>query len=215
MAQTKEGACKAAAAHYDLPLQEYKKRLETQSYCNGCKQWKMRDAFAKDRSRNNGLKKKCCSCVKVKEPKKSRGMLGRRHSEESKAKMRKPRFGVKNLHRIGAKHSAEVRAKISVATRAKAWRGSQCPHWKGGITAENARARNCFEYREWRRVVFERDHYTCRHCGDNRGGNLNAHHIKGFSAFPDLRYELDNGITLCEECHEEVHRKERCYGSRD
>lgn len=205
MAQTKEGACKVAAAYYKLSLEEYKERLKTQSYCNGCKQWKMRDDFGKDGSRNNGLKKRCFSCVKVKEPKKSRGMLGRRHSEESKAKMRKPRFGVKNLHRIGAKHSPATRLKISRSLRKVARRGDQCHNWKGGVTAGNVKARQCAEYKEWRRLVYERDSYTCQHCGDKRGGNLHAHHKKGFADYPDLRYDVDNGLTLCTSCHSKVH----------
>ena len=56
--------------------------------------------------------------------------------------------------------------------------------------------------------VFERDNYTCRICG-KRGGELNAHHINHFSKYPDLRFELGNGITLCKKCYMEVHMRER------
>ncbi len=66
--------------------------------------------------------------------------------------------------------------------------------------------RNSVEYKKWRDAVFERDDYTCQHCHQH-GGKLNAHHIKPFSEFPQLRLEVSNGITLCEKCHKEVHKK--------
>ena len=65
--------------------------------------------------------------------------------------------------------------------------------------------RRTAEYREWRRSVYERDNYTCMLCGQ-RGGDLNAHHIKPYALYPEHRYELDNGITLCVDCHRGVHR---------
>lgn len=66
--------------------------------------------------------------------------------------------------------------------------------------------RNTKEYADWRKKVFERDNYTCQVC-KKIGGRLNAHHIKEYAKFPELRYEIDNGVTLCEECHKAVHRK--------
>lgn len=67
--------------------------------------------------------------------------------------------------------------------------------------------RNSKEYSEWRKAVFERDHYTCKRCGINRGRVLNAHHIKSFARYPELRFSVDNGITLCEQCHRKVHEE--------
>lgn len=66
--------------------------------------------------------------------------------------------------------------------------------------------RNSSEYSKWRTDVFERDGYKCQHC-DQVGGTLNAHHIKPFAQYEDLRLELTNGLTLCEDCHKAVHRK--------
>ncbi|KKL70926.1 hypothetical protein LCGC14_2100010, partial [marine sediment metagenome] len=54
-------------------------------------------------------------------------------------------------------------------------------------------------------VIKLRDDYTCQKCGDNRGGNLIAHHLFNFSDYPELRFSLDNGITFCEDCHKEFH----------
>jgi 5-methylcytosine-specific restriction endonuclease McrA len=61
---------------------------------------------------------------------------------------------------------------------------------------------------QWRKAVFMRDNYTCQHCQE-KGARLEAHHIKEYSKFPELRTELTNGITLCYDCHNKVHGKEK------
>lgn len=66
--------------------------------------------------------------------------------------------------------------------------------------------RHCIEYKVWRKSVFERDDYTCQSCGA-RGVKINAHHRKQYAYFPDARYSLDNGVTLCVPCHKAVHRR--------
>lgn len=81
--------------------------------------------------------------------------------------------------------------------------------WRGGITPENEKIRSSAAYSNWRTAVFERDDYTCQMCGQ-RGGKLNADHIKPFATHPDLRFDIDNGRTLCEPCH----RKTDTYGSK-
>jgi hypothetical protein len=72
----------------------------------------------------------------------------------------------------------------------------------------SAEGRRCVEYKTWRKRVFERDDYTCRRCGA-RGVRLNAHHTKPYALFPELRYCVENGITLCVACHKEEHRGKR------
>jgi hypothetical protein len=59
-------------------------------------------------------------------------------------------------------------------------------------------------YRIWKKKIFERDRYTCKKCGSNK--HLHAHHIKHRSKYPELEFDLDNGITLCKECHAEEHQ---------
>jgi transposase len=76
----------------------------------------------------------------------------------------------------------------------------------GNITRnpENKLARNRTKYRNWRKKCIVRDDFTCQACG-KMGGKLNVHHINNFSEFKELRYKVDNGITLCEECHRQFH----------
>lgn len=59
------------------------------------------------------------------------------------------------------------------------------------------------EIEVWRKLVFERDNWTCQEC-KVRGNYLEAHHIKPFAYFPDLRFELSNGMTLCRPCHDKT-----------
>ena len=82
-------------------------------------------------------------------------------------------------------------------------RGDGCHFWEGGINGENDTLRHRREYRDWRTAVYERDNYTCQCCGQ-RGGRLNAHHINQFANYPELRYDINNGITLCTKCHDSI-----------
>lgn len=96
----------------------------------------------------------------------------------------------------GIGHTAETRLKMS-----KSKKGSKSPTWKGGICSLNQIIRGSLEYRLWREAVFKRDNWTCVWCGDNKSGKLNADHIKPFAHYPELRFAIDNGRTLCVPCH--------------
>jgi len=65
------------------------------------------------------------------------------------------------------------------------------------------------KYKSWRTSVFNRDNSTCQECESRE--ELEAHHIKSWKNFPELRYEVDNGITLCSSCH----YKTLSYGNRN
>ena len=80
-------------------------------------------------------------------------------------------------------------------------RGENNYFWNGGVCDKNDAARHHREYKNWRTLIYERDNYTCQCCG-KRGSRLNAHHILSFANYEELRYSVDNGITLCEGCHD-------------
>lgn len=65
--------------------------------------------------------------------------------------------------------------------------------------------RNYEDYHNWRKNVFIRDDYTCKCCGDSKGHNLAAHHILNYTEYKDTRTDLNNGITLCNNCHKLFH----------
>ncbi|ARQ95018.1 HNH endonuclease [Bacillus phage Flapjack] len=67
------------------------------------------------------------------------------------------------------------------------------------------------EYRQWIKDVYERDNYTCQKC-KSVGGCLHAHHIYGYAKYKDKRTDINNGVTLCEDCHKEFHST---YGLRE
>lgn len=83
--------------------------------------------------------------------------------------------------------------------------GNSSPNWKGGVTPMTRMIRASLEYKIWRKSVFERDNYTCIWCGLRSGNGkaviLHADHIKLFAYFPELRLAIDNGRTLCINCH--------------
>lgn len=82
--------------------------------------------------------------------------------------------------------------------------GENNPNWKGGITPKIRKLRTGRRMGRWREAIYERDAYTCQICGQ-QGGELNAHHLESFADNPDLRFCLDNGVTLCRDCHIHFH----------
>lgn len=97
--------------------------------------------------------------------------------------------------------------KFSPGTVAKR-SGENHYKWRGGITKESTKIRTSKEYALWRTAVFQRDNYTCVWCGarsaKSRPTFLNADHIKPFAYFPELRLAIDNGRTLCTDCHKKT-----------
>ena len=137
---------------------------------------------------------------------------GKTHSEETKQKMlaTKAEHGVSykgennpmyGKTRTQAERKAISRTRVALGSSSR----ERNPNWKGGITKSRISEMNTTQYKDWRKAVFERDNFTCQLCG-KRGGNLQAHHIKSWIKYPELRYELSNGQTLCLTCHKTTYK---------
>lgn len=71
------------------------------------------------------------------------------------------------------------------------------------------------QYKAWVSAVFKRDKHTCKMCGyiAKKFRHIQAHHIKRWADYPMLRYQVANGITLCDKCHKKVWNKEKEFES--
>lgn len=108
--------------------------------------------------------------------------------------------------------SQETRLKISQANTGKKFpeRSGENSHWwRWWVTGENEKVRKSSEYRNWRKSVFARDNYKCVDCGKN-SKELQADHIKPFALYKEKRFDINNGRTLCIDCH----RKTETYWSK-
>ena len=109
--------------------------------------------------------------------------------------------------RVRLPFSKEWRANISLGRKNNPKvRGENHWNWKGGISSEDKKVRQTLEYEIWRQEVYKKDNWTCRLCGKKCKKDIIAHHLKLFSVFPELRFSVDNGITLCRSCHKKIHK---------
>ena len=84
--------------------------------------------------------------------------------------------------------------------------GETNPLWNPDRTHEQRiLERKTFKDRRWRTDIFDRDKYICQICKYDKGGCLVAHHKNSYDIYPKDRYNVDNGITLCEDCHKNFH----------
>ena len=115
---------------------------------------------------------------------------GSTHLEASKKKMSKAR--------VGMKLSKSHKKNISIAGS-----GKNNPNYGKGKYTEleailNGKIVNWWKWREFRKVILERDNYTCQICG-NLGNSI--HHKKERKDYPELCWNEDNVITICKSCH--------------
>ena len=140
-------------------------------------------------------------------------LIGRKLSEKTKKKMSDSHKGKKNTEEHnknisrankGRKPTKEQCRKISKSLKGR-FAGENHWNWQDGKTPRDKLVRNSREYSDWRLRVFQKDKFACVGCGDNRGHNLQAHHILSFARNPKLRLDVSNGVTLCKKCHSKLH----------
>lgn len=122
---------------------------------------------------------------------------------------RKIKIGLGNKGKIVSK---EAKKKIGLASRGrknpmvskimKGRTGENHPRWikdRTKLKKSGGRRNRAYDY--WRRQVLERDNWKCRIANQDCKGKLVAHHILPWRDFPELRYKINNGITLCQYHH--------------
>lgn len=119
-------------------------------------------------------------------------------SKETRSKMGLAKIGHIPWNK-GLKYNDSMKARLNMSGFVPRF-GKDNPNWRGGTMTANTAIRESLEYEDWRKKVFERDCYTCQTCGEI-GGRLEADHIKIFSLYPELRFDINNGQTLCKPCH--------------
>jgi hypothetical protein len=87
--------------------------------------------------------------------------------------------------------------------------GPDNPAWRGGTTPERQRLYKQGKWQEFVQQIYTRDGFHCVKCNHAHTGprTLHCHHIQSWATNPDLRFDLDNCITLCSVCHNWVHSK--------
>ena len=127
---------------------------------------------------------------------KSCAASSRKVTEETRKRM--------SFARNGKKHTEESKYKISLSHT-----GSKHYRWNPNREEVRYDRRNDPEYMQWRKKVYERDNWICRIKNENCVGRIEAHHILAWRSHPELRYEINNGITLCHAHHPRKRAEEK------
>lgn len=105
----------------------------------------------------------------------------------------------------GKKRTAAFRRFISEVNS-----GKNNPGYKHGRSIGKSRLSSdtgLGGYEIWRAAVWERDNKTCVICSST--DNIEVDHIKPYSWFPEIKWELSNGQCLCRDCHSKKTKEER------
>ena len=158
---------------------------------------------------NKGLKN-CFSADVILKFKNRKPMLGKKHSEETKLRMslaskgkQKSQEHIQNMikSKIGVPHMLTDAGKKSFSEKMK---GENNPKWiknRKNLVGRHDRRFHDTEYKQWVMNVRNRDGWKCKISNRSCSGRLETHHILGWKSHPELRYQTNNGITLCHFHH--------------
>lgn len=180
----------------------FNKRRNKFCFKNGTKiKILIKDLYKKS---NVKVLRKCDVCNKIEEIKYyqytdicktcSMRLVGYNNFKHGKPKCENCGIQLKNFH-----------ATLCLKCLGKKQTGENNPNWNKCLTdEERIDKRDYKEYDEWRFSIYRKDKYKCIKC--NSKTVLNAHHIKNYSKYKELRLDIKNGVTLCEECHKNFHK---------
>ena len=94
---------------------------------------------------------------------------------------------------------------LGISRRRGGGEGSKNPAWNNNATIRNFGERFTKRYLKWKSIVLKRDEFMCCLCG-YKGNRLHVHHILRFALYPEKRTDINNGVTLCRECHIDLHK---------
>lgn len=134
----------------------------------------------------------------------SKALTGRKLSEDHKRKIGLGHRGLKRSPESIEKYKAGMTKRLSDGTWRNQWGG-----YKGGVSTRDIHSLFNPRYVQWRTSVFTRDNYKCRIENKDCNGQLQAHHILPWRDFVELRYETNNGITLCHAHHPRKRAEEK------
>jgi len=109
-----------------------------------------------------------------------------------------PNWTGKSICKCGKKKTHS--AKNCMSCSSKINRGELHHLWKGGTRKIN-NERNDSAYQNWVKKVKKRDNWKCRMENKDCNGYCIVHHILSWRDYPELRYKINNGITLCQAHH--------------
>jgi len=172
------------------------------------KRWKIPDHNRNPNSYKNGFKKGNIVNLGRKmssETKKKIGLAnkGFKHSDETRKKMSLRMMGNK-IHLLS--YPNIIRKKISNSRKGK----GRHPHKRTllyGYVKKQKRGDSA--YHHWRSLVYKRDNYKCIINDKKCKGKIEAHHILSWINHEELRYNINNGITLCQFHHPRKRSEER------
>ncbi len=114
----------------------------------------------------------------------------------------------KSLHCYA--HKVVIFSEDALKRIGDAHRGEKSLNWISDRTKLAKRQeRNDYAYVDWRKQVWSRDEFHCQIADSDCEGKIEAHHILGWSSYPKLRYQVNNGITLCHAHHPRKRAEEK------